>query len=94
MNPEDLRAGRYHHIRTGRTWLVTREGMADGRAVKIAARELGGPGFMSMNLYLTGAGPKLIPCEASERDARALAAALLPQGGAEIHDAGGTGDSR
>ena len=76
-----LAAGRYRHAATGRAWLVTREGLAGGRAVKIAARELGAPGFMSMNLYRTRAGWRLFPCEATTEDAEALIAALLPGSG-------------
>ena len=58
---------------------MTREALAGGRSVKIAARELGGAGFMSMNLYRTGSGWLFVPCETSREDAEALVTALLPE---------------
>ena len=73
-----LRAGPHRHRDTGRSWLVTREALAGGRSIKIAARELGGTGFLSLNLYRTAAGWRFFPCETSREDAEALIAALLP----------------
>ena len=85
-----MRAGPHRHARTGRRWLVTREALAEGRSVKIAARELGGTGFLSLNLYRTGAGWRFFPCETSAEEAEALLAALLPESGAAGED--GTSD--
>ena len=86
-----LRAGPHRHAATDRRWLVTREEVAGGRSVKVMARELGGTGFLSLNLYRTAAGWRFFPCETSVADAEALIAALLPEspGASDAEDSDG-----
>lgn len=38
----------------GRRWAVTTTSYAGGRSLKLWAEELGGPAFVSANVYLTG----------------------------------------
>ncbi len=47
----------------GRRYLVLREDFADGAAQKLIARELGGPDYISLNLYRLTSGARLKPCE-------------------------------
>jgi hypothetical protein len=47
----------------GRRYGVTRSVAAEGRALTVYAEELGGRDVVSANLYLTGDGPLLKPCE-------------------------------
>ncbi|MEM9317832.1 MAG: hypothetical protein AAGA70_02360 [Pseudomonadota bacterium] len=44
-------------------WLISKTTLAGGRAEKLLARELGGNGYVSLNLYHLEAGPLLKPCE-------------------------------
>lgn len=47
----------------GRTWGITRVDRAGGRASTIDGEELGGARRMSANVWRTGAGTLLRPCE-------------------------------
>jgi hypothetical protein len=47
----------------GRRYGVTRSVAAEGRAMAVYAEELGGRDVVSANLYLTGDGAQLRPCE-------------------------------
>jgi len=49
-----------HH---GRSWGLSRTDHAGGRSVFVEADELGGPGRLSANVWLTADGPLLRPCE-------------------------------
>lgn len=60
------------------TWLLTKSTSTRDRAVKLVAEELGGPGYLSLNLYELSAGPRLFPCERPMAEALALLRALLP----------------
>lgn len=62
----------------GARWQVRREVLAGGRAEKLVADELGGPGRVSLNLYRLGAGPELRPCEIPLRLAVDFACGLEP----------------
>ena len=46
-----------------RRWNARKTVLARGRSLKIVAEELGGPGYVSANLYLLAEGPRLYPCE-------------------------------
>ena len=87
-----LFAGAYRHAVTGRRWLITREEVAGGRSVKMMGRELGGPGFLSLNLYRTEASWRFFPCETSVEDAETLIAALLPESPDTFEDDAVNGD--
>lgn len=47
----------------GRPWGVTRTDHAAGRSSTFTADELGGPGYLSANIWRTGAGLVIRPCE-------------------------------
>lgn len=50
----------------GGRWGVSVKRSADARRVSLLARELGGQGLVSFNLYATSAGAQLKPCEMPE----------------------------
>ncbi len=50
----------------GRRWVAVRSVAAGGRVERLWAEELGGRAFVSANLYLTGDGERLRPCEMPE----------------------------
>lgn len=50
----------------GRRYSLTREDLAGGKSIKVFARELGGPDFISFNYYLTTDKIYLKPCEMPE----------------------------
>jgi len=43
--------------------VVSKTALAKGKAWKLVAEELGGKGYISLNLYLTQNGEILRPCE-------------------------------
>jgi peptide-methionine (S)-S-oxide reductase len=47
----------------GKDHMVSKSSFADGRAVKMVARELGGADYVSLNLYLLEVSPQIFPCE-------------------------------
>jgi len=51
--------GRYGN----RRYVVTRSQFAAGKSQKLVAQELGGPDYVSLNLYTLKDGPRLYPCE-------------------------------
>lgn len=58
--PEGGYGGTAHGVR----WRVTKTVMAGGRSQKLEAEELGGTGYISMNLYRLADGTALLkPCE-------------------------------
>lgn len=46
-----------------RPYNATKTTYANGKSVKLVARELGGPDYISLNAYLLESGPRLYPCE-------------------------------
>jgi len=50
----------------GRRYIVTRSDFSSGAAQKLIAEELGGPGYISLNLYRLSSGARLKPCEMPE----------------------------
>lgn len=56
----------------GTPWGVTRADHAGGRSTTLTARELGGPGFLSANVWRTRAGVLLRPCEIPAEQVRAF----------------------
>jgi hypothetical protein len=51
----------------GRKYSLTRQDLANGRSIKVFARELGGTDFISFNYYLTSDQDRLKPCEMPEQ---------------------------
>lgn len=47
----------------GRAWGISRTDRSDGRSSTIDGEELGGAGRMSANVWRTGSGTLLRPCE-------------------------------
>lgn len=47
----------------GHAWGLSRTDRAEGRTTTLYAEELRGPGFVSANVWHTGAGEVLRPCE-------------------------------
>ena len=46
---------------------MRKQTLQNGRLIKFYAEELGGNDFVSLNVYRTGAGVLLKPCEMAER---------------------------
>lgn len=56
--------GGYGATAYGARWRITKSQMAGGRSQKLEAEELGGSGYVSMNLYRLSDGSVLFkPCE-------------------------------
>lgn len=68
-----LPVGGYGGTAHGVRWRVTKTVMAGGRSQKLEAEELGGNGYVSMNLYRLADGTALLkPCEMPEDEVRAF----------------------
>ena len=62
-----LPEGGYGGTYQGKRWRLTKATMAAGRSQKLEAEELGGTGYVSMNLYRLADGTALLkPCEMPE----------------------------
>ena len=72
--PPGTFTGRAH----GRAYSVTRNGLSRGRAQKLVAEELGGADCISLNLYRTGTGDRLKPCEMPVETVRSFVIVLVP----------------
>lgn len=53
--------GTYRHTR----YSVTKSEFNAGKSFKLEGEELGGPDYISLNLYKLETGPRLYPCEMS-----------------------------
>ena len=47
----------------GRAYVATKTTFSDGKSVKLVAEQLGGTGYISLNLYKLQSGAQLYPCE-------------------------------
>ncbi len=64
----------------GKAYIVSRTRFADGRSFKLVAHELGGPDYVSLNLYLTQkSGALLRPCEMPAEKVVGFVTALIPE---------------
>ena len=64
---DDLPLGGYGGNFEGRRYRVVKSQMAAGRSQKLQAEELGGPDYISFNIYRLASGEVLLkPCEMSE----------------------------
>lgn len=50
-------------ISAGKRYTASKSVFNSGRSLKLVAHELGGPDYISLNLYRLASGPKLFPCE-------------------------------
>lgn len=74
-----LPLGGYGGTYQGRRYRVTKSQMANGRSQKLEAEELGGPDYISFNLYRLGGGETLLkPCEMSESKVTTFVLGLIP----------------
>ena len=72
VDPEFLAAfdalpnGGYGGTLAGRRYRITKSQMSNGRSQKLEAEELGGPDYVSFNIYRLATGEALLkPCEMS-----------------------------
>lgn len=73
-----LPVGGYGGTAFGKRWRVTKTIMANGRSQKLEAEELGGTGYISMNLYRLADGTAILkPCEMPEADVTDFLFALV-----------------
>lgn len=70
------------HRLAGGPWGVSRVEHAGGRSITLTADELGGPGFLSANIWHTSGGLVLRPCEVPASAVLELLRALPPAGDA------------
>lgn len=63
----------------GRRYVVTKSCFAQARSWKLVAEELGGPDYISLNLYRTAKGGQLRPCEMPEAKVIRFVLALVPE---------------
>ena len=62
-----LPIGGYGGTFEGKRYRITKQQMANGRSQKLEAEELGGPDYISLNLFRLASGQVLLkPCEMSE----------------------------
>lgn len=47
----------------GAPYAISKTSYANGKSIKLVAEELGGRGYISMNLFDLASGPRLKPCE-------------------------------
>lgn len=74
-----LPIGGYGGTFQGRRYRVTKSQMANGRSQKLEAEELGGPDYISFNLYRLGGGETLLkPCEMPEDKVTTFVLGLIP----------------
>ncbi|MGI9391618.1 MAG: hypothetical protein ACR2O1_16295 [Boseongicola sp.] len=64
---DELPTGGYGGTFQGKRYRVTKRQMSNGRSQKLEAEELGGPDYVSFNLFRLGSGQVLLkPCEMTE----------------------------
>lgn len=74
-----LPSGTFYGRAGGKTYVICRTTFAGGRSFKLVAHELGGPDYISLNLYLTRqSGGLLRPCEMPPEKVVAFVLALIP----------------
>ncbi|MEM1065750.1 MAG: hypothetical protein AAGJ74_09640 [Pseudomonadota bacterium] len=68
---DQLPFGGYGGTAYGRRYRVTKSKFSCGRSQKLIAEELGGPDYVSLNLYVLATGDALLkPCEMPEEKVR------------------------
>ncbi|MEZ5912630.1 MAG: hypothetical protein R3D84_10770 [Paracoccaceae bacterium] len=61
-----------------RRYRIGKTTLAGGRSIKLVAWELGGPDYISLNVYRLAAGDRLKPCEMAEAKVRTFVLNLVP----------------
>lgn len=59
-------------------YIATKSVYGAGRSVKFVAEELGGTGYISLNLYALSSGARLFPCEMSRAKVIAFVTGFHP----------------
>jgi hypothetical protein len=59
-------------------YVATRTTFAGGKSLKLVAEELGGPDYISLNLYMLDGGAQLFPCEMPASKVIAFVEGLVP----------------
>ncbi len=73
--PTGMFTGTARHLR----YVVSHQIMAGGKSHKLVAHQLGGPDYISLNLYLTqNSGALLRPCEMPAEKVVTFVLALVP----------------
>lgn len=72
--PTGSSTGRYHD----RRYIATKSVFGGGRSIKLVAEELGGPDYISLNLYQLNSGARLFPCEMSRAKVVAFVTGFQP----------------
>ena len=75
-----LPIGTFKGTAFGRTYIVTRQDYSNGNSQKLVAEELGGPDYISLNLYRLATGARLKPCEMPTGKVVDFVLALEPEG--------------
>ncbi|MFY0692500.1 MAG: hypothetical protein JXR14_11335 [Paracoccaceae bacterium] len=60
---EAIPRGTHRVTYQNRPYVLTKSAFSGGRSEKLVAEELGGPDYISLNLYRLPSGPRLKPCE-------------------------------
>lgn len=76
---EALPLGRFTGHVGARRYIVVKSRQAQGASEKLVAEELGGPDYISFNLYRLASGPRLRPCEMSRDKVMEFVIALRPE---------------
>jgi len=61
-----------------RRYVVTRQDFSGGASQKLVAEELGGPDYISLNVYRLASGTRLKPCEMPDTKVIAFVLGLVP----------------
>jgi peptide-methionine (S)-S-oxide reductase len=85
VDPEELSElisrvpdGWTRHVVAGAPWGVSRAEHVGGRSTTLTAAQLGGPGYLSANVWHTAGGLLLRPCEVPAADVIGFLRALPP----------------
>ena len=83
-----LPSGNFRARYEGTEWLVSKSILVGGQAQKFLARELGGNGYVSMNVYRLKSGAWLLkPCEMPRQKAERFLLALELSGSGDADQA-------
>ena len=84
---DKLPEGVFYATYQGSIWRAVKSSFANGRSRKLVAEEAGGPGYLSLNIYLLTDGRALLkPCEIPEAAALAFICGAVPVGAPERAD--------
>lgn len=75
---DQIPEGYSHGLFQSRRYGLTKTTFSTGRSLKFFAQELGGPDFISLNLYFLATGETLKPCEMPEDKVIAFVLTVTP----------------